>query len=164
MAMLAASIVIYTLFLTPVFNKRAKPTMSNWVIVVPFNHKIVNVWLPINMFFSRNRATILLERSVAWQPIPVHGWCFGWVKKTYLLHTKRWQFCGRKGCEMGPVKPKSVGCWYNAFFKPFWRYTRTTWVWDNPTHNMGWVGVPSVCPRTATSPPWWLGFWCCWGR
>ena len=31
MPMLAASIVIYTLFLTPVFNKRAKPTMSNWV-------------------------------------------------------------------------------------------------------------------------------------
>ena len=95
MAMLAASIVIYTLFLTLVFNKRAKPTMSNGSANILFDHKLVHVWYAINMFFSPNRATTRLGGEVHRVPIPVHGWCFGWVKKTYLLVTKRAQFCGR---------------------------------------------------------------------
>ena len=58
MAMLAASIVIYTLFLTLVFNKRAKPTMSNGSLCVPFITKLSI------MFFSPNRATTRLGGKI----------------------------------------------------------------------------------------------------
>ena len=74
MAMLAASIVIYTLFLTLVFNKRAKPTMSKTYDVIVCDHKLVHVWYAINMFFSPNRATTRLGGEVHRVPISGDGW------------------------------------------------------------------------------------------
>ena len=74
MAMLAASIVIYTLFLTLVFNKRAKPTMSNGSANILFDHKIVNVWYAINMFFSPTRATTQLGGKIHRVCISGDGW------------------------------------------------------------------------------------------
>ena len=62
--MLAASIVIYTLFLTLVFNKRAKPTMSNGSIIYDCDHKIVNVCLLMNHYLSPNQATTLIVELV----------------------------------------------------------------------------------------------------
>ena len=31
-------------------------------------------------------------------------------------------------------------------FVDYGKRSRTTWVWDKSTHNMGWVGVVGICP------------------
>ena len=68
--------------------------MVKTCLSVLLRQQFVHVWLLINTIFSQNRATTPLERLVHCVPTPVHGWCFGFAKKKYLLHTKRAQIVG----------------------------------------------------------------------